>query len=130
MNLHNITQKITRIKKTITNSLPYRQPQLIIILTLVTVITVQNTTTLQQNTYRAITNTVHAIIPANTVTYNKPEKLVACDYKCLTTAWVNLRTDEIYNEQEESTLQNLRYKARVQALTEANDQFKDVILNQ
>ena len=123
-------QTLTRTKNTLTQSWTYRHPQTIAILTLITVIIVQNTTTLQNNTYRAIIDA----LPTNTTTATNPnhapDALLSCDYKCFTVAWVNLRTDELYTEQEQTTLNNLRHTSRIQALTEANDQFKDVILNQ
>ena len=116
--MQTLIQTLTRTKNTIRNSWTYRHPQTIAILTLILVITIQNTTTLQNNTYRAIIDA----LPTNKVTaYNPnhaPDALLSCDYKCFTVAWVNLRTDELYTEQEQTTLNNLRHTARIQALTE------------
>lgn len=115
-------QKIKKTIHTIKTSWTYRNPQIIIIATLAVVIAVQNTT-LIPNVHAAIKNAV----PDNSITVSKPNSdTVPCDYKCLTVAWVNLRTEEILEENRD----NYRRQARVQALTEANNEFKDIINNQ
>lgn len=115
-------QKIKRIINTIKSSWTYRNPQIIIIATLVVVIAVQNTTLIQ-----TVEASIKSAIPDNAITAtNLKSDTVPCDYKCLTVAWVELRTAEIMQENQD----NYRRQARVQALTEANDEFKDIIHNQ
>ena len=115
-------QKIKRTIATIRASWTYRNPQIIIIATLVVVIAVQNTTLIQE-----VEASIKNAIPDTSYTVmNQKNDHVECDYKCLTVAWVNLRTEEILQENQAQ----YRAQARVQALTEANDEFKDIILNQ
>lgn len=72
---------------------------------------------------------IQNVLPDTSITViNIPSKYVTCNYKCLTVAYVNLRTEELFNEQKENTLDTLRYQSRIQALTEINDDFKDIIL--
>jgi len=100
---------MTRIKKhidTVKNSWTYNHPLLIATLTLATVIAVQNFGHM-------------IVIPTydNSITVERVEsETVACDYECLTIAWVELRTDEIVAEKQQTLYQT----SRIEALLEAN----------
>lgn len=53
---------------------------------------------------------------------NEPSLYVNCDYKCLTTAWVELRTEEIMEED----MENYRSQSRIKALIEANSMILEI----
>jgi len=101
-----VVSKAVRVKRDVTSSVFYRNPSIIIIATLVTVIAWQNFS-------YAIVLPVFANEHEYTVVKSDTIK---CDYECLTRAWVTLRTEEILVENEPE----YRMTARIQALLEAN----------
>ena len=98
--------KIKDTLNSVEQSWCYKNPLTIVIIVLVTVIMVQNFSYLISL----------PSISYTTVIENEPPELVACNYKCLTLAWVELRTLEIMVENQDK----YRLESRYQALVEAN----------
>lgn len=98
--------KAKKYIETVRGSWTYRNPLVIIILALVTVIL-----------WREYSHMIVLPTYDNSITVERVEsKTVACDYKCLTIIWVEMRTLEIVAEKQETIYQT----SRIEALLEAN----------
>lgn len=105
-------EKIKRCKKQVTGSWTYNHKTLILLLTAIVVIVVQN--------YGYLVPTVSLSYHSGYVSNDRPERQTIdkpCDDKCLLSEWVELRTKELMIENESSFYRSNRYQAQ----TELND---------
>lgn len=90
----------------------YNHKTLIVLMSLVVVILVQN--------FGPLMPTIQ-LSHEHTVVLDKPMN-VDCDYKCLTTAWVNMRTEELIQE----NMADYKLQMRTKALLEANAMLTEI----
>lgn len=107
--------KIKQHKTMIVTSWAYNHKLLILLITAIVVILVQNF-----GHYMPAVSITSEVYAQNTATYTPIEQ--QCDYKCLTTQWVEMRTDEIMIE----NVNKYRTESRYQALIEANEMITSI----